>query len=233
VRINGLDSPYAADDLASLAFDAIDSIMVPKVESAAALLDLERRLASRCGDRPIELIVLLETPRGILNALAIADATRRATALFFGSGDYTSATGGAVTDATLHFPRSVVTAAAAAAGIQAIDAAFFQDVKNADATRRDALVARELGFIGKVVFHPNQVGVANAVFSPTPAEIERAERVVSAYRESLAKGHGTSVTDGVFVAVDLVPPAERLLRLASTLAAREGRTLSTATPQPR
>jgi citrate lyase subunit beta/citryl-CoA lyase len=224
VRINGLDTPYGADDLASLPFDVIDSIMVPKVESPSALLALEQRLVARCGDRSIELIVMLETPRGILNALAIADATRRTTALFFGSGDYTSATGAAVTDTALHYPRSVVTAAAAAAGMQAIDAAFFQDVKNAEATRRDAVLARELGFIGKVVFHPNQVAVANEVFSPTRAEIDRARLVVSTYRESLEKGHGTSVTQGVFVAVDLVPPAERLLKMAAILAAREGRT---------
>jgi citrate lyase subunit beta/citryl-CoA lyase len=223
VRINGLDSPYGADDLASLRFDAIDSIMVPKVESAAALLDLERRLASLSGGRSVELIVMLETPRGILNALAIADATRRTTAIFFGSGDYTSAIGSAVTDTALHYPRSVVTAAAAAAGAQAIDAAFFQDVKNAEATRRDAVLAREMGFAGKVVFHPNQVAVANEVFSPTRAEIERARLVVSAYRDGLEKGHGTTVTQGVFVAVDLVPPAERLLKMAQTLAARERR----------
>ena len=219
VRINALGTAYGADDLAGLPFELIDSIMVPKVESASSLLALEQRL----GSTRIELIATLETPRGIFNALAIADATRRTTALFFGSGDYTSALGAAVTDPVLHYPRSVIRAAAAAAGIQSIDAAFFQDVKNAEATRRDALVARELGFTGKVVFHPNQVAVANEVFSPTRTEIDHARLVVSAYRESLAKGHGTGVTDGVFVAIDLVPPAERLLKMAAILAARDGR----------
>ena len=219
VRINAPATAHGAADLAGLPLDLIASLMVPKVESPDTLLELERRFSSN----DLELIVTLETPRGILNALAIADATPRTTALFFGSGDYTSAIGTGVTDAVQHFPRSVIVAAAAAASCQAIDAAFFQDVKNAEATRRDAQVARELGFVGKVVFHPIQVAVANEVFSPTRAEIARARLLLSSYRESLAKGLGTSVTDGVFAAVDLVPPAERLLRMAEILAAREKR----------
>jgi citrate lyase subunit beta/citryl-CoA lyase len=228
VRINALDTPYGLDDLDALPLDRIDSIMVPKVESADMLRDVDAYLARReaghdghgggCGrERTIDLIALIETPRGVLRALEIADATPRTSALFFGSGDYTSALGAAVTEATLHYPRSVIAAAAAAAGLQAIDAAFFQDVKNAPATREDALIARAMGYAGKVVFHPNQVAVVNEVFSPSAAEIERARRIVAAYEEQARLGHGTGVTDGVFVAIDLVPPARRLLRLAEML----------------
>jgi citrate lyase subunit beta/citryl-CoA lyase len=224
VRINALDSGWGLDDLQALPYDRIDSIMVPKVESAAALRDVDARLtalgADRGRQRPIELIALVETPRGMLQALSIADASPRTTALFFGSGDYTSALGATVSEATLHYPRAVIAAAAAAAGLQAIDAAFFLDVKNAQATREDAQVARAFGFAGKVVFHPNQVDAVNQVFSPTCAEIERARLIVAAHEAQLRRGHGTSVTDGVFVAVDLVAPARRLLRLADLLVQR-------------
>jgi citrate lyase subunit beta/citryl-CoA lyase len=230
VRINALGSGFGADDLAGLPLAQIDSIMLPKVESAAGLLEVERVLAQLGADRgraqPLELIVMLETPRGVLRALEIAEATQRTTALFFGSGDYTAATGAAITATSLLFARSAIVAAAGATGMQAIDAAYFLDVKSASATREDALAARELGFAGKVVFHPVQVGVANEVFSPTHAEIARAERLVSAYREALARGHGTAVADGVFVAVDLVAPAEKLLRLASLARERDAQLIS-------
>jgi citrate lyase subunit beta/citryl-CoA lyase len=239
VRINALDTPYGIDDLASLPFNLIDSIMIPKVESADMLRDIDARLtalhADRARERPIELIALIETPRGILRALEIADAVSRTTALFFGSGDYTSALGADVTETTLHYPRSIITAAAAAAGKQAIDAAFFQDVKNAQATRDDALIARALGFSGKVVFHPNQIDVVNDVFSPSPTEIENARRLLAAYEAQLARGHGTSVSAGVFVAVDLIAPAQRLLRLAEAITQRAGRAptpASNAAPSP-
>jgi citrate lyase subunit beta/citryl-CoA lyase len=223
VRINALGSPWGADDLAALPLSLAHSVMVPKVESAAQLIQIHEQLQRLEREqkiaRPLELVVMLETPRGILQALPIAEATRRSTALFFGSGDYTAATGAAITPASLLFPRSTVAAAAGAAGIAAIDAAYFLDVRNADATRADALAARELGFAGKVVFHPSQVAVVNEVFSPTPTEMQHAERVVAGYQQALAQGHGTALVDGVFVAIDLVAPAQRLLQRAALIRA--------------
>lgn len=225
VRINSLASGYGADDIAALPLALIDSIMLPKVETAADLREVQRQLESRMADRerPPEIIATLETPRGMLRALAIADASPLTTALFFGSGDYCAATGAAPTETALRFARSTIVAAAGASLIRALDAAYFQDVRNADATRADARAAHELGFAGKVVFHPDQVAVVNEVFSPTSAEIERAQHIVASYRDSLARGHGTTLTGGVFIAVDIVAAAERLLRRAAAIAARKAR----------
>ncbi len=226
VRINALASGFGASDLESLPLAQIDSIMLPKVESAAEVIEVERRLealdlASTRRARPIELVLTLETPRGVLQALQITDAGRLATAVFFGSGDYSAATGGAVTDTALLFARSTVAAAAGASRLQAIDAAFFQDVRDAEATRRDAIGARELGFCGKVVFHPAQIVAVNEVFTPRAAQVEQARRVVSAYEHAMARGHSTALVDGVFVAIDLVVPARRLLSLAEAASARD------------
>ncbi len=218
VRVNAVGTDGFEADMEALPLRHIDSLMLPKVESVAAIqeaeayLDAAERKLSR--SRPIELILLIETPRGVMSALSLAEAGRRATALFFGSGDFSAATGGDMSAQSLHVPRSMVAMAAAAAGLQAIDAAFFAAVKDAEATREDAQTARALGFSGKVVFHPTQVPVANAVFSPTNEEIERARKIIAGYRDAKARGHGTAVVDGIFVAVDLLPAAERTLARA-------------------
>lgn len=225
VRVNAIGTPDFAEDLAALPLEAVHTLMIPKAEGAAELAELDRRLGDleREAGRtsPIDLIVSIETPRGILRALDIADASPRTSALFFGSGDYCAATGCAPTAAALHVPRAIVVAAAASAGLQAIDAAFFAGVKDADATRVDARMARELGFVGKLVFHPVQVAVANEVFSPTPAETRWADDVVAAHRQAVADGRGTAFVDGNFVAIDIVIMAERLQRRARAVAERE------------
>jgi citrate lyase subunit beta/citryl-CoA lyase len=221
VRINGLDTPYGDEDIKQIPWRLIDSVMLPKIESPQQLNEIEKRLDLACGltgrKGPLELIVMLETPRGVLNALSIADSSKHATALFFGSGDYTSAMSAQICESVLQYPRSVVCAAAAASGKQAIDAAYFLQVKDAEATCSDAQIARRFGFAGKVVFHPNQIDVVNDVFTPTLLEIEHANKIVNAYEKAKASGIGTLVVDGHFVAVDLVPPAKRLLMKSKTI----------------
>lgn len=224
VRVNAIDTPEFAADIDALPFENIDALFVPKVETAAQLAELdglldevERRMG---GDRLIDVVATIETPRGLLNALAIADASRRTSALFFGSGDYAAATGSATTARAFEFPRATIAAAAGAAGIQAIDAAYFAAVKDAEATRADAALGRELGFDGKIIFHPNQVAPCNEVFSPNEAEIADAKRIVEAHAAAKAEGRGVAYVDGTFLAIDIVLMAERVLRKAELIATR-------------
>ncbi len=144
----------------------------------------------------------------------IAAASGRAVALFFGSGDYAAETGCRITPETLQTPRALIAAAAGMAGLQAIDAAYFLDVKNEAETKRDAETARDFGFCGKLIFHPNQIAVSNAVFTPTPADVARAEKIIGAYEAATTRGEGTAVVDGEFIAVDMLPPARRVLAVA-------------------
>lgn len=226
VRINAAGTPEYEADLQCLDLTHIDALFVPKVESGAHLAELtcwldtaEGRL-SRPRQAPIDIVATIETPRGLLRALEIADASPRTSALFFGSGDYTAATGSAVTERTLAVPRAMIVAAAAAAGLEAIDAATFADVKSEEAARADALIGREFGFAGKLVFHPNQIAPVNEVFTPTPEEVAHARRVIAAYEAAAAKGQGTAVVDGVFIAVDIALMANRVIARAEQAAAR-------------
>lgn len=219
VRINGIGTDDFAADLAALPWAHLDALLVPKVESAAMLHELDARLAQHAPGRAIAIIATLETPRGVLNALAIADASPNLAGMFFGPGDYTLQTGGALTARALEFPRATIAAACGAVGIQAIDAPFLLGLRDVAGTLADAMAARELGFAGKVVFHPDQIAPVNAAFTPDAAEVAKARRFVAAYREASARGEAVALVDGEFVAMDLVPRMERIVALAEEVAA--------------
>ena len=224
VRINAAKSRHFAADLECLTLSHVETIFLPKVEAAGdvrALADWLDRAEAQFGvQRQTEIIVTIETPRGLLNALPIAEASSRTSALFFGSGDYTAATGSKVTERALAVPRALTIAAASAVGIDAIDAAYFTAVKDAEATRADALIARELGFSGKLIFHPNQIVAVNEVFTPSPAEVARAERIAAAYADAKAVGQGTAFVDGEFIALDIALMAQRVLHITKLLRQR-------------
>jgi citrate lyase beta subunit len=234
LRVNAVGTPEYAADMAALAaapHERLDAIFLPKVESADQVRDLAARAAAleaaleaagRPRERSLEIIATIETARGLFRALEIADAHPRVTALFFGSGDYSAETGGAVTAEALAVPRALIVAAAGAARIQAIDAAYFEDVRDLAATERDARLAKELGYVGKLVFHPDQLAPVNRVFTPTPDEVAGAHRIVAAYRAAVAEGRGTIVADGRFIAIDIVRMAERTIALAAEAAERDG-----------
>lgn len=217
VRLNAVGTAEFALDLAGLPWDRLDAVLLPKVEVPGDLRELDARLAALAPG--IAVIATIETPRGVLNALAIADASPNLAGIFFGPGDYTLQTGGALTPRGLEFPRATIAAAAGAVGAQAIDAPFLLGLRDVEGTRADALAARELGFSGKVVFHPDQIAPVNAAFTPDAAEVARARRFVAAYREAAARGEATALVDGEFVAMDLVPRMESLIALAEEAAA--------------
>jgi len=215
VRVNAPDSEELARDLELLAAAALDAVWVPKVEHVGQV----ERVASAL-PRASALVLSIETPRGLFAAADIAAAGAAASprsALFFGSGDWCMETGARPAAQALQVPRSLIVAAAAAHDLQAIDAAYFLDPRDAEATRADAALARELGYDGKLVFHPLQIAPVNEVFSPAPAEVERAARLLAAFDEAQARGEGTAIVDGVFLAVDTVRPLRRVLWLAERL----------------
>jgi citrate lyase beta subunit len=215
VRINQPGTEDCTADLSAIDFTQLDVVWVAKVESPEQVESLVKQLPEA-----LPLVLSIETPRGVFAAQAIAAAGAKQnlrSALFFGSGDYCMETGARPSAEGLRVPRALIVAAAAMYNLQAIDAAYFVDPKDPIATRDDANLAREQGFDGKLVFHPAQISVANEVFAPSADEISRAARLVLAFDQAQARGQGTLVVDGAFLAVDTVAPLRRIIWMAERL----------------
>lgn len=215
VRINGIDTVWCHDDIIEIvtgAREALDVLIVPKARTPrdvwwvdVLLTQLEGKLGLT---KRIGLEVLIEDAEGLANAVAIARASDRLEALIFGAGDL-SASQHARVDGNFdpvtaypgdfwHFARVQVVTAARVAGIDAIDAPYpaYTDL---DGYRRAATHGSLLGFDGKWAIHPDQVPIANEVYSPTPEEVDAARRSVEEYRAAEAQGVGAIGSDGRLV----------------------------------
>lgn len=218
VRINGIDTELWREDLDALDGLPVDGLYIPKVEDSAQIAVLRDHLAGKAGAvGRAALFATVETALGLTRVEDIA-AAPGLTGLFFGSGDYSLSTGIEISRESLLYPRSRIAVAAAANGLQAVDVAYFKDVKDGALAREDALDARALGFTGKVVFHPNQIDPVNDVFTPGEDEIVHAEKILAAFEAAKGSGRGVFMVDGDFVAVDIALMAEKVLRRAGRLA---------------
>jgi citrate lyase subunit beta / citryl-CoA lyase len=238
VRINGLDTPWCHGDVIDVvtgARDALDVLIVPKARTArdvwwvdVLLTQLEAKLAL---ERRIALEVLVEDVEGLANVVEIARAGERLEALIFGAGDL-SASLHARVDGNFdpvgeypgdfwHFARAQVVTAARIAGIDAIDAPY-PAYRDPDGYRRSAVHASLLGFDGKWAIHPDQIAIANEVFSPTPEEVEDARAAMEAYRRAEAEGVGAIGRDGRLVDAAHMRLAANILHRASLAADERG-----------
>ncbi|WP_232021963.1 HpcH/HpaI aldolase/citrate lyase family protein [Mycobacterium basiliense] len=213
LRINSLRTTDGLRDILALACGAIqpDALLVPKVNCAHDLRILEDMLGDQAGNMPF--LATIETPAGLSAVEEIATATPRVRALVFGAADFTSELGIAMDWEPLLFARSRIVAAAASAGIPAIDSPTF-DLGAELALKIDVNRSRELGFQGKAAIHPRQVAVINDTFTPLPAEVEHARRVIDLVHSRAGQ---ISVLDGQMLGPPMVAAAQRLLRRVKAL----------------
>jgi citrate lyase subunit beta/citryl-CoA lyase len=188
VRINAAGTAWFDDDVKMCARPGVAGVMVPKAESAETV-DAVRAHAGGS----VAMLPLVETARGLWNALAIGRA-RGVLRLVFGSIDYQADTG--ITDEELLHARSQLVLASRVAEIAPPVDGVTTAIDDADAIRRDALRARALGFGAKLCIHPKQVEIVNAAFRPTEQELDWARRVVAA--DAQANGAAVAV-DGKMV----------------------------------
>ncbi len=200
LRINSIDTQWAADDLKTVVEGAgqfIDCIMIPKVQYAHEVLFVDHMLrmieTNSELDRPLGLEIQIETATGLRNIYEIAHASDRAETLIFGPADMSASLGLPTVTAGLpmpgypgdhwHWVLETILVAACDANLQAIDGPYLL-IKDLDGFRDMSLRARALGYDGKWALHPGQIDVLNEVFTPTQEEYDKAEALLEAYREA-------------------------------------------------
>jgi citrate lyase subunit beta/citryl-CoA lyase len=218
VRINALDTPYAADDLREVLPALPDGIRLPKadhpeiVERLDTLLtEQEEKLGLPIGH--FKIIPSIESAQGVLNCVATARASSRLVALAFGAEDYTASMeiDRTRTGEELFSARTQVVWAAKAAGVQAIDS-IFSDVNDMDGLRAETVLVKRLGFTGKSLVNPRQIEVIHDVFRPTAEEIGHALEVMAAIKRAREMGTGVISLKGRMVDAPVVTRAARTIR---------------------
>jgi citrate lyase subunit beta/citryl-CoA lyase len=228
VRVNAIGSAWLEADLEAVVRPGLDGLCLPKVDYPEQVQQVDALVAAReraAGLPPgsIRYIVAIESPRGLLNAAAIGAASPRVAALMFGAEDFGRELGlptrRAGEASRLLYARSALVVAAAAANVQVIDGVW-PDIQDTAGLATDCQLARQLGFTGKSLIHPGQLDIINAAFSPTPDEVDYAQRVVQAFEEAMARGEGSIAFGGQLIDLPIVERARRTLALAARLAER-------------
>jgi citrate lyase subunit beta/citryl-CoA lyase len=237
VRINGLDTHYMYRDVVDIMEQAgskLDTILVPKVGVPADLYAVEVMVSQietvKGYKNRVGTEALIETALGMANVEAIAASGSRLEALHFGVADYAASNrartvviGGLNPDYPgdqWHFALSRMTVACRAFGLRPIDGPF-GDFSDPDGYTAGAKRAAALGIEGKWAIHPSQIELANAVFSPTAKEVERAERILAALKEAEAQGKGAASLDGKMIDAASEKMAKNLIATAAAIKASE------------
>lgn len=218
VRINQM--PLGLVDLDEIVPERPDLVLIPKVESASQVAEVDARIREILGlsaddDPPVWIMPILESALGIENAFGIARASDAVVAVTIGLEDYTADLGVAKTleGTESRYARGRLVNAARAAGVQAIDSVF-GDVGDEEGLRAWAARSRALGFEGMGCIHPRQIRPIHEAFAPTAEEIEKALRIVAAFEEAEAQGLGVVSLGTRMIDPPVVLRARRLVRLA-------------------
>jgi citrate lyase subunit beta / citryl-CoA lyase len=218
IRVNGADTEWHADDLAAACAAGPHAIVVPKVSSADAVLELVEAMAGQDAPDHTKLWAMVETPYAMLHAEEIASASDRLTVLVMGTNDLAKEL------YAEHVPGrqpllaglGLALLAARATGKAIIDGVY-NDVKNLDGFLAECRQGREMGFDGKTLIHPGQVDGANETFAPSEQAIEDARGIVAAWE---ARDSGVVTYNGRMIENLHVESAQRTLTIAEAIAAR-------------
>ncbi|MBC7953825.1 MAG: CoA ester lyase [Rhodospirillaceae bacterium] len=222
VRVNGLNTPWFFADVAAAATSGADAILIPKVESADAVRQVEAIMDAHGAPASMAIWCMMETPRGILKAEEIANSTARMGGFVMGTSDLAK-------DLHCHHTRErlpMITSlglcllAARAYGLAVLDGVYL-DLNDDEGFEYSSRQGLELGFDGKTLIHPKTIETANRVFAPSEKEVAWSQKIIAAHAEAAAAGKGVVVVDGKLVENLHVENAKRLVRLAEQITALE------------
>ncbi len=223
IRINGVDTPWHADDLAAAAHAAPDAILVPKVSTPGVLELIGRRLLDMATDHRTRVWAMIETPLAVFNALAIAgqarDSESRLAGFVMGTNDLAKDTRARIVPgrAPMLPWLSACVAAARVHGIDILDGVL-NDIGDGEGFAAECRQGVELGFDGKTLIHPSQVAICNEVFSPSAQDVAWARQVIAAFDLPENKGKGVLSIDGRMVERLHAEMARRTVMIAEAIA---------------
>jgi len=223
LRTNGLDTPWALDDLAAAMAAQPDAVLIPKVSSVEQLQAIGNKLAR--ASRALQVWAMIETPQAILNIASVAaaakDASTRLSVLVLGTNDIAKETRAHFVPGRLPMLASLsqVILAARAHGLDVLDGVY-NDIKDIEGFKRECEDGRDLGFDGKTLVHPTQVEPCNEAFSPSAAEIAAAKKIVDAFALPENKGKGVISLDGRMIEIMHADIAARTVALGEAIKAK-------------
>jgi citrate lyase subunit beta/citryl-CoA lyase len=220
VRINGADTEFYRRDLERVVPSEPDSIRLPKTQSAEDIHQIDELITvierqNGIEEGSVDLHAMIETARGIVNAVQIANASPRVKALTLGGQDLAADIGVQRTKkgTEILYARSAVVMAAKSAAIQVFDTVY-TDINDSEGLLDESRFIVSLGFTGKAAIHPSQIPVIHEAFRPSETEVRKALRVVYAAREADQKGIGVYTVDGKMVDGPVVRQFEKVVELA-------------------
>jgi citrate lyase subunit beta/citryl-CoA lyase len=222
VRVNSLATPWGYADIVAAAQSGADGVLVPKVESADGLRQVDAILTAQGAPDNLALWCMMETPRAILGAAEIAAASPRLAGFVMGTSDLAKELHAAHTAMRLPMLVSLgqCLLAARAHGLAILDGVYL-DLKDQEGFEAACRQGQELGFDGKTLIHPDTIAIANRVFSPSDSDLTWSRKIIAAHSLAGGGGFGVLVVDGKLVEHLHVANAERLVALAAQIAQLE------------
>ena len=225
IRVNGLDTPWGADDIAAAAAAAPDGILIPKASKASDVQQATDAMRRAGAPETTKIWAMIETTLGILNLAEIAATARqpggRLACFIVGLNDLVKETRITLDQdrtAALYWLSATVTAARAY-GIDVLDGVW-NNFRDMDGYRHELAQGRALGFDGKTIIHPDQAALANETFQPDPKDVEWGRKIIAAFEQPENKGRAVIGLEGKMVELLHRDAALRMVALAEAIAKR-------------